>query len=97
MVSTSSHEKVRKRFDLARNVVEGILAENPKQPRCFSYELKTRLYKKNPTCTICGQHIDHIDDAAVDHIKQYWMGGKTIEENARLAHRYCNNARPRNR
>lgn len=96
MVSTSSHEKVRKRFDLARNVVEGILDENPKQPRCFSYELKKRLYEKNSTCSICGQHIDHIDDAAVDHITQYWKGGKTIEENARLAHRYCNNARSRN-
>jgi len=36
-----------------------------------------------------------IDDAAVDHIEQYWLGGKTIPENARLAHRYCNMARPR--
>jgi HNH endonuclease len=35
------------------------------------------------------------DDAAVDHIEQYWRGGKTILENARLAHRYCNGARPR--
>ena len=34
--------------------------------------------------------------AAVDHIEQYWRGGKTIPENARLTHRYCNMARPRN-
>lgn len=97
MVGTSSNEKVRKRFDLARKVVEEILADHPKQPRCFSYELKTKLYDKNPTCAICGQYIDHIDDAAVDHIHQYWVGGKTIDENARLAHRYCNWARPRNK
>jgi uncharacterized protein with ParB-like and HNH nuclease domain len=30
-----------------------------------------------------------------DHIKQYWTGGQTIPENARLTHRYCNTARPR--
>ena len=97
MVGTSANEKVRKRFDLSRKVVEEILAEHPKQPRCFSFELKKKLYDKNPTCAICSQHIDHIDDAAVDHIHQYWVGGKTIDENARLAHRYCNWARPRNK
>lgn len=96
MVSTSSKEKTTKRFDLARKVIEGILEEHPKQQRCFSFELKKKLYEKNPTCSICSQHISHIDDAAVDHIKQYWRGGKTIDENARLAHRYCNWARSRN-
>jgi len=30
---------------------------------------------------------------AVDHIEMYWKGGKTIPENARLTHRYCNWAR----
>ena len=34
-------------------------------------------------------------DSAVDHIEQYWMGGKTIPENARLTHRFCNWSRPR--
>lgn len=95
MVGTSANEKVRKRFDLSRKVVEEILADCPKQPRCFSYEKKKSLYEKNPTCAICGQHIDHIDDTAVDHVHQYWMGGKTIDDNARLAHRYCNWTRPR--
>lgn len=51
------------------------------------------LFKENPTCAICGNGIQHIDDAAVDHIEQYWRGGKTIPENARLTHRYCNLAR----
>jgi hypothetical protein len=95
MVGTSANEKVKKRFDLARKVVEEILAVHPHQPRCFSFEIKKKLYDKNPTCAICSQHIDHIDDAAVDHIHQYWMGGKTIDDNARLAHRYCNWARSR--
>lgn len=95
LISTSSKEKVKLRFDLARKVVEDILSTHEKQPRCFTHEYKEKLYTNNPTCAICGQKISHIDDAAVDHIKQYWMGGMTIEKNARLAHRYCNCARPR--
>ena len=31
-----------------------------------------------------------INDAALDHEKHYWRGGKTIPENARLVHRQCN-------
>ena len=72
-----------------------ILATFSSQPRCFSQKLKQELFDQDPTCTICGNHIQVIDDAAVDHIEQYWRGGKTIPENARLAHRYCNNARLR--
>jgi dissimilatory sulfite reductase (desulfoviridin) alpha/beta subunit len=56
---------------------------------------KEELYKKNRKCEICGQAIADVDDAAVDHIEQYWAGGKTIPENARLTHRFCNWARPK--
>ena len=44
-----------------------------------------------PVCMIAGNH-----DSAVDHIGQYWQGGKTIPENARLTHWYCNSTRTRN-
>ncbi|MEY4689145.1 MAG: hypothetical protein RIR76_3168 [Verrucomicrobiota bacterium] len=94
--STSSQEMVRRRFDLTRNLFEGILREHRPQPRCFSRELKQQLFSADPTCAICSQAISEIDDSAVDHIEQYWRGGKTIPENARLTHRYCNQARPRN-
>lgn len=94
--STSSQEMVSRRFDLTRLMVEGILREHRLQPRCFSRELKKELFAANPTCKICGQGITEVDDAAVDHIEQYWRGGRTIPENARLTHRYCNMARPRN-
>lgn len=96
LIGTSNQEKVRTRFDIMRKTVEDILSKYHKQPRCFSLELKEQLFNENPTCTICGQRILNIDDAAVDHIKQYWTGGKTIPENARLTHRYCNMARARN-
>lgn len=93
LIGTSDAKKVRTRFDIARQTVDDLLINCEKQPRCFSSELKEDLFKKNPTCERCGQRIQHIDDAAVDHIEQYWRGGKTIPENARLTHRYCNLAR----
>lgn len=94
-ISTSGIQAVRKRFDIWRSALEGIIGTERKGPRCFSYQLKEALYKDNPTCSICGQKIHNIDDAAVDHIEQYWRGGQTIPENARLTHRYCNVARSR--
>jgi hypothetical protein len=95
-LSTSSVDNVKLRFDIIRQTVEGVLRDHVVQPRCFTRALKQELFDKNPTCQICHQTIQQLDDAAVDHIEQYWRGGKTIPENARLAHRYCNCARPRN-
>lgn len=93
--STSSVQAVTTRFDKFRLMLQAIIGIGRKEPRCFSYTLKQRLYEQDQTCMICGQEIQGIDDSAVDHIEQYWTGGKTIPENARLAHRYCNWARPR--
>jgi hypothetical protein len=94
-LGTSAIDSVKRRFDLMREVVEGVLKDHKIQPRCFSQALKQELFDHNPTCGLCNQTIQQVDDAAVDHIEQYWRGGKTIPENARLAHRYCNCARPR--
>lgn len=58
--------------------------------RVFSRQLKKEMFEANPTCLLCGQRIVLIDDAVLDHDIQYWRGGKTIPENARLAHRLCN-------
>jgi hypothetical protein len=95
LLSTSSTRMVTTRFDIWRQTLNAILDSSPKQPRAFSRALKQALYDANPTCAICNQSISDLDDAALDHIEQYWLGGKTIPENARLAHRYCNCARPR--
>ena len=94
-IGTSEERKVVRRFDKWRNLLQGVLGEQVKLPRCFSYNLKEQLFNENPTCTICENQITQIDDAAVDHIEQYWLGGKTIPENARLTHRFCNASRPR--
>ena len=94
--STSSTQMVMRRFKKWDDRLDLILADQVKQDRCFSQSLKESMFRENPTCSICGQKISCIDDAAVDHIEQYWAGGRTIPENARLAHRYCNCARPKN-
>lgn len=94
-LSTSSVQAITKRFDIWRLTLQSIVGVAKKEPRCFSRQLKETLFETNNTCTICAQRIVDIDDAAVDHIKQYWTGGQTIPENARLTHRFCNLARPR--
>lgn len=96
LLKTSNSRVVKKRFDIWSRELDKIIEATPAQgARCFSRDLKKKLFEANPICKICNQQILHMDDAAVDHIEQYWRGGRTIEENARLAHRYCNNARPR--
>lgn len=95
-LSTSSVQAVTLRFDKWRAALQAILGVSQKEPRCFSFKLKEEMMAADPTCAICAQKIQGVDDAALDHIKQYWVGGKTIPENARLTHRYCNWARPRN-
>jgi len=94
-LSTSSLKAITTRFDKWRLSLQSILGIQQKEPRCFSYKLKEELMNTDSTCAICGQKISSVDDAAIDHIKQYWVGGKTIPENARLTHRYCNWSRPR--
>ncbi len=96
LIGTSEQGKVKKRFHLAEALVDDLLQSYKKQPRCFSVQLKKELFDKDQTCLLCHQQINSIDDAAIDHIQQYWKGGQTIPENARLTHRYCNIARPRN-
>lgn len=71
------------------------LVDGKDKKRLFSRELKEELYQQHPTCSICGGRIVTIGDAALDHDRQYWLGGRTVPENARLAHRQCNYTRAR--
>lgn len=94
-LSTSATRMVQKRFDLWRMTLDAILEQSPQQPRLFTQAFKMQLYNTNPICALCNNHIADPDDAAVDHIEMYWLGGRTDPTNARLAHRYCNWARPK--
>lgn len=91
--ATSDQQMVVRRFDKWRMKLDDVLKHDTNQPRCYSREFKQQLFEQSPICSICGQLISDIDDAAVDHIKQYWQGGSTTEDNARLTHRYCNISR----
>ncbi|MFO0576146.1 MAG: DUF262 domain-containing protein [Polyangia bacterium] len=92
---TDGTRQVMYRFSRWEETIEKIIGLPHREPRCFSVKLKQEMFSKDPTCLLCGQQIQAIDDAALDHIHQYWLGGKTIPQNARLSHRYCNAARPR--
>lgn len=91
--TTDKSEHVQYRADTWRQRLQSLIGSSGSEPRTFTFKLKEDLFQQDPTCQICGQHIYDIDDAEVDHIRHYWRGGKTILENARLSHRYCNRAR----
>ncbi len=65
--------------------------------RLFSRQLKEEMYGQDNNCEICGQKIVLINDAAIDHEEEYWRGGQSVPENARLVHRSCNMQRRRSR
>jgi hypothetical protein len=92
---TDSKDKTLTRFDKWLSALKEIVGTPKTEPRTFSLQYKKQLWESNPTCAICGQKIHIVDDAEVDHVKEYWRGGKTISSNARLTHRYCNRSRPR--
>lgn len=94
-MTTSEPCAIKKRHDIWRQTLQNIIGTSHKEPRCFPFQLKQELYDNNSICSICGQKILDINDAEVDHIEQYGMGGKTMPQNARLTHRYCNRARSR--
>lgn len=89
--TTDKPDRIRYRADEWRRRLDRLVGEQG--PRTFSRALKEQLYQANQACAICGQYIQSVDDAEVDHIEHYWRGGQTIPENARLTHRYCNRAR----
>jgi hypothetical protein len=70
-------------------------AEDNDAARCFSRSLKEEIYAQDNICHMCGQKIVLVNDAAPDHVEQYWRGGRTVPENARLVHRTCNMKRSR--
>jgi hypothetical protein len=93
---TTNTDKVKQRFQIWEESLQEIVGVPRTEPRLFSQELKQRLFNQNSTCQICGNAILLLEDAVLDHIDQYWRGGETIEENARLTHIYCNLNRSRN-
>jgi hypothetical protein len=93
--STGDFPRIEYGFEVWNNRLRELMKSYPADDvqRGFSKTLKRELWENDKTCMLCGNEITTLNDAAVDHIQHYWRGGKTISENARLAHRYCNSAR----
>lgn len=72
---------------LERYLIEHI---ETKENRYYTKETRERLFYEDNTCKICNNQILSLDDAHVDHIIPFAQGGKTIYENAQIAHKYCN-------
>ncbi len=74
--------------DRLKSTLQGVEANDT--VRAFSKQLKRELFEQSHTCQLCHQEIKLLNDAVLDHDKHYWRGGRTIPDNARLAHRRCN-------
>lgn len=90
---TNSPTKVRRKFAIWKSTLEKILRYPTAEPRAFSSATKLALWQASRTCGLCGQQIMSVDDAEVDHIQSWSAGGRTIPDNARITHRFCNRSR----
>ena len=90
---TGTREKFKDKIRIWSNALEEIIGRPETEPRFFSLHIKKQMWEKEPVCSICGQQIESINDAEIDHIEPYSVGGKTEPDNARLTHRYCNRSR----
>ncbi len=91
--ATGSRKNVFTRVKTIERIISGCLTEEDYGDRLFDPKLKQELFYKGYICKYCGNEILSPDDAEIDHIKPYSMGGKTILENAQLLHAYCNHSK----
>ena len=91
--ATGSRKKVFTRVKTIENIISNRLSNDDLGSRLFKPEDKFILFHEGYVCSYCGSVILSPDDAEIDHIKPYSMGGKTILENAQLLHSSCNRAK----
>lgn len=96
--STSSKSSVQGRIEKIYNVVNACLTKQDidGERRNFSENEKRLLWRDNYVCSYCGNIILSIEDAEVDHIIPFSLGGNTSIENAQLLHRHCNREKSNN-
>ena len=89
--STGSKKRVIGRIMLVMNILKKYLDSSiDGEQRAFTEDDKKALFKPGYICSYCGNEILSIDDAEVDHITPFSLGGKTVLDNAQLLHRHCN-------
>jgi 5-methylcytosine-specific restriction endonuclease McrA len=89
-LGTADAGRVRTRFNKWGEALTSIVRTPSGERRLFSFQDKRNLFITDPTCAICKQQIETIDDSHIDHIHPYSKGGATEMINAQLVHRYCN-------
>jgi HNH endonuclease len=87
---TGSTSQTKTRWIKFRQLVQPIVDGTLVEPRFFSFAFRKQLYEDSNECKISTNEIHSFDDSTVDHITPYSKGGKTVPENAQLAHRGCN-------
>lgn len=91
-VSTGDRKRVIGRIMAVYNLLQKIIgsASSSSEPRLFSDDVKEKLFHPGYICSYCQNEILSIDDAEVDHIIPYSLGGTTDISNAQLLHILCN-------
>jgi len=87
---TGSTVQTKLRFTKFCELVDPIIQGTVVEPRFFDFQFREELWKKSHSCQLCKNAIHSFEDSTVDHILPYSKGGKTVPENAQLAHRSCN-------
>ncbi|NER84543.1 MAG: HNH endonuclease [Leptolyngbya sp. SIO1D8] len=91
--STDKADRIQYRADTWRDRLQKLVGLQTDAPLTFSLAFKQSLLEKHPTCHVCWKPIEHVDDAVIAHISDYWRENKQIPENARLDHRFCHRER----
>lgn len=86
-------KKLKSIEEISELILTGLCKHVYNGPRCFSYEIKEKLFNENNKCAHCGQTILSIDDAEVDHIIAFSQGGTTTLDNAQLLCVHCNRSK----
>jgi hypothetical protein len=87
---TGSTTQTKIRFAKLKELVDPIIEGSIVEPRFFEFQFRKELWNKSHVCQLCKNEIHSFDDSTVDHILPYSKKGKTVAENAQLAHRGCN-------
>ncbi len=87
---TGSTAQTKIRFAKFKAMVDPIIEGAIVEPRFFEFQFRKELWNESHVCQLCKNEIHSFDDSTVDHILPYSKKGKTVAENAQLAHRGCN-------
>lgn len=99
IVHHHSPQKLAKRIAMLRPLFDGAqtLGHSVERDarRAFTAEEKQQLWSQHALhhpvkCALCHQTIHQLQDAEVDHIYPWSLGGKTVLTNAQLTHSTCN-------